>query len=67
MLSSPKFDDLGCYRLLAEVFEIPAMLDRLLGRHPNLAKDLCYSWMITAADRLLAIEQESDASPVTRL
>jgi hypothetical protein len=52
-------DGLGCYRLLAEIFEIPAALDNLLGRHPAMSRDLCLAWMIAASDRLLRIEEAS--------
>lgn len=42
MVSSHKLheprDDLGAYRLLAEIFEIPPMLERLLGQSPHPGK-----------------------------
>jgi hypothetical protein len=53
------YDDLGAYRLLAAVFEIPELLSTVLEKRSTaLARDLCLAWMIAASDRLLAMDTE---------
>jgi hypothetical protein len=55
-----EYDDLACYRLLASVFEVPEMIELLIGGHGwELQRDLLLSVHVTAADRMLNLENKS--------
>jgi hypothetical protein len=55
-------DELGPYRLLAAIYEVPDMLDELIISHPSMARDLCLAVMISASDRLLEIESSGSGN-----
>jgi hypothetical protein len=53
------YDDLGAYRLLGAVFELPETLDNVTKGHAAaLQRDLCIAMMVAASDRLLAMDTE---------